>query len=112
MSYDALDKHEIECDYQLKQCPGCELQMLKKEFNTHESSCELIPLTCEDCKFTYKKNEVATKHTENMCLKKQLKGLKHEYKEIKTEIQKLNSQLTEMRQLTSKILISIPNNNI
>ena len=81
MSYDALDKHEIECDYQLKQCPGCELQMLKKEFNTHESSCELIPLTCEDCKFTYKKNEVATKHTEIICLRKQFQQLQKEFEE-------------------------------
>jgi septal ring factor EnvC (AmiA/AmiB activator) len=112
MSYEALDKHELECGYQTKQCPGCALEMLKKDFPSHKKTCELIRLTCKDCKIMYKKSEVATKHTENMCLKKQLKRLKHECKESKTEIQKLNSQLTEIRQLTSKILISIPNNNI
>jgi hypothetical protein len=45
-------------------------------------------------------------------VKEQLKRLKHESKENKSEIQKLSSQLTEMCQLTSKILIPIPNNNI
>jgi len=73
LSYEALDKHEIECDYQPKQCSGCELKMLKKDFPAHKSTCELIKLTCKDCKLMYKRSEANTKHTENICLKKQIK---------------------------------------
>jgi hypothetical protein len=95
-----LDKHEIECDYQSKQCPGCEAQMLKKDFSIHENNCELIPLICKDCKFVYTRSEAAIKHTENICLRKQLERLQHEFIETKCEMQKLTRQLTEMHKLS------------
>jgi hypothetical protein len=56
----------------------------------------------------YQRNEADTKHTENVCLRKQLKRLKQESKESKREIQKLHSQLTEVHKLR-KILILILN---
>ena len=61
MPYEALDKHEIQCNHQPKQCPGCELEMLKKDFPIHKSTCELIKLTCKDCKFMYKRGEADPK---------------------------------------------------
>jgi len=99
LPYEALDKHEIEFGYQSKQCPGCELRMLKKDFPSHMSTCELIKLTCKDCKFKYKRSEANTKHTENICLRKQIRRLKFESKESNREIEKLNSQLIEMHKL-------------
>jgi len=78
--------------------------MLKKDFPTHKSTCDLIKLTCKDCKFMYKRSEANTKHTENICLKKQIKRLKHESKETKREIEKLNSQLTQIHKLRKQDL--------
>ncbi len=95
-----MEKHEIECGYQFKQCPGCESQMLKKDFSSHKNTCELFQLTCKDCKLMYKRSEATTKHTENICLKKQIKRLNHESKESKREIQKLSSELNEIRRLS------------
>ncbi|CAF1052791.1 unnamed protein product [Adineta steineri] len=103
LPYEALDKHEIECGYQFAKCPGCQLEMLKKDFLNHKKSCELVPMTCKDCKLMYKRNEATTKHTEKICLRKQLKRLKHEYKESKGAIQKLNIELREIRHLYSSI---------
>ena len=73
--------------------------MFKKDYHTHKSICELVKLTCKDCKLMYKRNEANAKHTENICLKKQIKRLKQESKESKQEIQKLSSQLTEIHKL-------------
>ncbi|CAF4253853.1 unnamed protein product, partial [Adineta steineri] len=68
LPYEALDKHEISCGYQFTKCPGCQLEVLKRDFPNHKESCELFPMTCEDCKFIYKRNEATTKHTEAICL--------------------------------------------
>jgi hypothetical protein len=73
--------------------------MLEKEFTIHKRTCELIELTCEDCQLMYKRNETETKHTEDICLKMQIKRLKQESTENKCEIQKLNSELTELHKL-------------
>jgi predicted RNase H-like nuclease (RuvC/YqgF family) len=100
MSYEALDKHEIECSYQSIQCPGCKAQMLKKDFSIHDNNCELFPLTCKDCKFTYIRNEADIKHTENICLRKQIERVQGELQEKKCEMQKLSHQVTEMRKLS------------
>jgi cell shape-determining protein MreC len=51
-------------------------------------------------------DEATTKHTENICLREQLRQLRQLYgevKESKSEIQKLRSQLTEIQTLTSKM---------
>ncbi|CAF0732411.1 unnamed protein product [Adineta steineri] len=101
LPYEALDKHEISCGYQFTKCPGCQLEMLKKDFLHHKESCELFPMTCKDCKFIYKRNEATTKHTENICLRKQLERLKLEYNESRDAIQKLNLELGEIRRLHS-----------
>ncbi|CAF3764081.1 unnamed protein product [Rotaria sp. Silwood1] len=39
ISYEGLDKHEIACGFQSQQCSGCQLQILKKDFDNHMSNC-------------------------------------------------------------------------
>jgi hypothetical protein len=73
--------------------------MLKKDFTNHEMNCVSIELTCEDCKLTYKKDETAIKHTENICLKEQLRN---ESKENKRQLQDLTHQLTDITTYQSK----------
>ncbi len=105
--YEALDKHEIECGYQSQQCPGCQSQILKKDFDNHKSNCASIEMTCEDCKFVYKRGDVATIHTENICLKEQLRQLRDESKENKRIMQELTQQLGEIRTWKSKYHVTM-----
>ena len=92
ISYEALDKHEIDCGYQLQQCPGCRSQILKKDFDNHKNTCASIELNCHDCKLVYQRGDSATKHTENICLREQLRQMRDESKENKREIHKLTHQ--------------------
>ncbi|CAF3531378.1 unnamed protein product [Rotaria socialis] len=94
--YEALDKHESECDYQPQQCSGCRSEVLKKDFDNHTSGCVAIELTCQDCKLVYKRVDAATTHTENICLREQTKENIH-------QIRQLTLQLHEMRLLLPSI---------
>ncbi|CAF1335258.1 unnamed protein product [Rotaria sordida] len=103
ISYEGLDKHEIECNFQSQQCPGCQLQIIKEDFDNHISNCTSIELTCQDCKIVYKRGDADRKHTENICLKEQIRQLRDEYKENKREMHELTLQLHEMRLLNPLI---------
>ncbi|CAF2931588.1 unnamed protein product [Rotaria sp. Silwood2] len=103
ISYEGLDKHEIECDFQSQECTGCQSQILKKDFDNHMSNCPSIELTCQDCKLVYRRGDADRKHTENICLREQLRQLRDECKENKREIQELSLQLNEMRLLNPVI---------
>ncbi|CAF2220572.1 unnamed protein product, partial [Rotaria magnacalcarata] len=71
ISYEALDNHEEECDYQTKQCPGCQTHMLKKELIKHVEECPLIVLTCKDCNISYQRRYAAELHTDAICKEQQ-----------------------------------------
>ena len=83
----------MECGYQTQQCPGCRSQILKKDFQNHNKSCALVELICQDCQFAYNRREAITKHTENICLKEQLRQLREECKKNKHEMHVLAAQL-------------------
>ncbi|CAF3336864.1 unnamed protein product [Rotaria socialis] len=100
ISYEALDKHESECDYQPQQCPGCRLQILKKDFHNHTKNCASVGLTCQDCCLVYKRVDTATKHTDNICLSKQLRQLRGESKQNKQELHKLTNLWDKMCKLS------------
>jgi hypothetical protein len=70
------------------------------DFVKHESDCTLIELTCEDCKLVYKRGDATTNHTENICLKEQLRQFRDESKKNKLEMQELSRQLREIRSLS------------
>ena len=78
-----MEKHELECDYQLQQCPGCRLQILTKDFLDHINACLSIELTCDDCKIVYRRGESMIKHTEMKCLKEQLRQMRDECREMR-----------------------------
>ncbi|CAF0937700.1 unnamed protein product [Rotaria sordida] len=96
-SYEGLDKHEIECSFQPRQCSGCKSQILKKDYDNHMNTCPLIDLICQTCKLIFKRADFNQKHTEIICLKEQNRLLQNESKEYKREIHELNLQLDEMR---------------
>ncbi|CAM4953960.1 unnamed protein product [Rotaria socialis] len=100
ISYEALDKHEVECGFQLHRCSGCQSEILKKDLNNHEINCEAIEIVCPDCRIVYKRGDATKIHTETVCLKEQLRQLRNESKENKREIHELNLQLHEMHLLS------------
>lgn len=57
----------------------------------------MIQLTCEECGVVYRRNEADTNHTENICLRAQLRQFREESKKNKLEIQELSRQLSEIR---------------
>ncbi|CAF4080939.1 unnamed protein product, partial [Rotaria sordida] len=99
LSYEALDKHEIECSYQYQQCSGCQTNILKKNFDNHQNNCASIEVTCENCKLVYKRADAISQHTEIICLKEQIRQARTESKENKDEIHELNAELNEIRLL-------------
>ncbi|CAF1439203.1 unnamed protein product, partial [Didymodactylos carnosus] len=52
--YEALEKRENECNYQLVICNGCQKQLLKIDFDRHQHNCGLIDLKCTQYKLTTK----------------------------------------------------------
>ena len=82
LSYEALDKHEIDCGFQPQRCAGCRSEIPKKDLICHESLCGSIELSCQDCQLAYKRQEAATKHSENICLKNQLRDLRRQLTDL------------------------------
>ncbi len=106
MSYEALEKHEAQCGYQLQQCPGCQVHITKKDFSKHIDQCPLISLTCADCKKVYRRRDAAVDHSGIICLKEQLQQLRsesqQEVQQLRSELQQLQSKSQQEVQLRSK----------
>ncbi len=99
-----MDKHEADCNFAPQQCPGCKSQILKKNFEDHKNSCALFELICPECKLVYKRGNADTKHTENICLREQLRQMREESKKNKLEMQDLSRQLTELRSISKSTI--------
>jgi len=80
----------MECDYQPQQCSGCRSYIPKIDFINHMNECISIELTCNDCKMLYKRGETAAKHSENKCLKEQLRQIRDECKEMRVMLSKFH----------------------
>ncbi|CAF1344006.1 unnamed protein product [Adineta steineri] len=106
IGYEALEKHEIECSYKLQQCSGCHLTVLEKELAKHEDNCESIRLTCSECNVTYSRCN-ASSHTENICLREQLRQFRQNsaaYKQHQAQIiEQQNSTIQSLQQEQAEI---------
>lgn len=100
--YDAIDKHEFDCVYQLTQCPGCEKGVVKKDLATHKRMCPSMKVTCKDCKMMCKRGDFSKKHTSNICLSEQVRQLREESEEAKQKMQMLTCQLNDLLLWKSK----------
>jgi hypothetical protein len=65
----------------------------------------LIELTCDECNVIYKRGDADTKHTENICLREQLRQVRDESKRNKRELEKLTDKLNELCILSKLIII-------
>ncbi|CAF1354703.1 unnamed protein product, partial [Didymodactylos carnosus] len=93
-SYEALEKHEQQCDYQLKKCEGCEQELLLKDLKQHQQQCDQIDLMCSTCETIFKRKDMKN-HNEVQCLKQQLKQQKDQVQQLKVEFKQEIQQLKE-----------------
>ena len=82
LTYETLDQHETNCDYELQRCSVCRSEIPKKDLVDYENRCGSIQLSCPDCKLVYQRQEVAIKHAENICLKEQLRDLRRQLTDL------------------------------
>ncbi|CAF1147110.1 unnamed protein product [Adineta steineri] len=101
--YEALEKHEMVCEYQHVKCTGCQLEMLQKNVTEHQSQCSAIVARCDDCKMVYKHVDTLTQHSDLICLRKQFRDFRQESQH---EIQQLKEQLQEAQNNQITILVS------
>ena len=107
VSYEALEKHERQCDYRPEQCSGCESLMLRTKWLEHEMQCPSIRLTCTDCQIVYQRGDASTQHTELICVNEKLRQAREKNEELKQkhqeELQNFRLDCEErMTQLTGK----------
>ncbi|CAF0981752.1 unnamed protein product [Adineta steineri] len=103
ISYEALEKHEMICGYQLVKCTGCLLEMLQKDLTEHQSKCASVLMTCEDCKIVCRQNDVLTHHSDRICLREQLRQFQHK---SQYEIRQLREQLRQAQYDQTTLLVS------
>ncbi|UJR10254.1 hypothetical protein I4U23_014464 [Adineta vaga] len=66
LSYESLEKHQnYGCQYKMKNCRGCQKEMLEKDLNQHERTCGKVKIECQRCHRTYKQKR---KHEQMECL--------------------------------------------
>ena len=63
--YESFEKHQEQCEYQMKTCRGCQKNRLKKDLNQHEQNCGEIQIGCKRCSLVYKQKE---KHEKLDCI--------------------------------------------
>ncbi|CAF3552036.1 unnamed protein product, partial [Adineta steineri] len=117
LSYESLEQHEHECDFQMEQCTGCSKSMLKKERNIHEKTCDQIELQCHVCQLKYRR---ITGHNEVECLQnclvqQQIKtqSIEENDRKQKIRLEELEMKLTTLENLNNRRIIQfddlIPN---
>lgn len=78
----------MNCEYQLRQCHGCRVQLLRKDYLNHINECSLIELTCDECKLSYRRVDASNRHTDSKCIKEQLRQVRDECKEMRLMLSK------------------------
>ncbi|CAF2812031.1 unnamed protein product [Rotaria sp. Silwood2] len=91
--YEALEKHEMMCGYQLVKCTACEMEILQRNLSEHQSQCSLIPQTTADCKILYQRDDTFERRSDINSIREELR------QECRYEIQQLKQ---EVRQAQSK----------
>jgi hypothetical protein len=95
LPYEALEKHEMMCDYKPVKCPACLLEMPQKNLPEHQFHCTSVLKTCENCQIAYKQNDPLSHHSEIVCLREQFQqyrfAAQFEIHELKAELREVQS---------------------
>lgn len=109
--YDALEKHELTCEYKPVQCSACQMIMSQKDWIEHQGHCQLAVKTCDNCQIVYKPNDVQLKHSDIVCLREQFQqyrfAAQNEIADLRTELQQ--SQRNQIDMLVLRGLIDDDN---
>ncbi|CAF0973614.1 unnamed protein product [Didymodactylos carnosus] len=108
VGYDALEKHEASCPYEMQQCQGCNNPVLRKDLALHEQQCDLISETCAECQMMSTRKDMEN-HTETTCLKNRVFVLEERMNEQREMfIQALEEQQNLINELTQKFAKLMP----
>ncbi|CAF1319217.1 unnamed protein product [Rotaria sordida] len=69
--YEALEKHEQACGYEMKKCSGCLKSILKQDAEQHELQCDYVEILCMYCQAMYRRRDT---HNTIECLRNQMKN--------------------------------------
>ncbi|CAF0857858.1 unnamed protein product [Didymodactylos carnosus] len=99
--YESIEKHELQCEYQAKNCRGCKKNFTVKDLRQHEDYCEHIEVECEICHCKIKQTQV--KFHVFKCVQKQLlvdinKLLEKSDVEQQNEFQELHKTVQTLQQ--------------
>lgn len=97
LSYESLEKHQEQCQYQIQNCRGCQIKVLKRDLDQHEGSCGDMTVECKRCKLIYKQKE---KHEQLDCLmamvgesNKRIQSLENLVENLQTHVKALEATL-------------------
>ncbi|CAF1062388.1 unnamed protein product [Adineta steineri] len=108
LPYEAVEKHETQCEYRLHQCPGCRSSFSKNEIETHISHCELNDFTCADCKIVCKRRDVSQSHTEMICVREQFRQYRCQSEETIKQLREELKKLREKQQFATPSYERVP----
>ncbi|CAF1543023.1 unnamed protein product [Adineta ricciae] len=109
LSYESLEQHECQCDFQIEQCIGCSKAMPKKERNIHEPLCEQVELQCHVCQGKYKRmnGHDQIECLQNCLIEQQIKIqlLEDKDKQQQIRLEQLETRLTTFENLNNRRII-------
>ena len=105
--YEALEKHEMVCEYKLVKCPTCLLEMPQKTLSEHQEQCTSVLMASENCYTTYKSNAPPSFNAEINNLREQFEryrsAVQSEIQQLRQELKKNQSKLIVFNHLSPDI---------
>jgi len=90
LTYDALEKHQNECEFNALPCKECKKPTLKKELSPHEENCPDKIIMCHKCETSMKRIKMRA-HTEVACLQSQVMILTNRTKMLMSKVKALET---------------------
>jgi hypothetical protein len=81
------------CDYQLRSCGGCQQEIIKKDFDQHQSECQFVSIKCDQCSNSYKRKD---SHTLTKCLSIQFQQQKSKMEQLEKQIVDQQTKINRM----------------
>ncbi|CAF0772257.1 unnamed protein product [Adineta ricciae] len=102
VSYDALEKHELTCNYRPVKCTNCSEEMLQKDLTEHRSRCTAAVTTSGNCTMVSESNDGPTQYADEIYLREQFEQFK---RESQLEIQRLREQIQQTQHEQTAALV-------
>ena len=101
---DDMESHFKTCKYRITNCDFCGKEMIAHLLeNHHGNDCPKFIIECKNCFESMTREDYINEHTENKCLKNQIKLLKNE---SDNNIFVLKNEIIELKEVIKEILTS------